>query len=712
MCGIIGYFNFDNATVEAEKALETINYRGRDTYGFANDYELRLSQKIQYGSRNVLAHCLHALNDFVPQPLLEKTFAFVANCEIYNWEDLNQEHMYYAKNDAQVLFKHLVRSDNVKKALDDLDGVFAFALWDKPNGKLTLARDIIGEKPIWYYYEPVTGSFAFASEKKALKSTGLEEAFIRELNPRLILEYDVKLKKLNEIERKFFEVKELKLSKDKFVERTEELLLKSIEKRISKANKVGLLFSGGIDSTFLALMLKKLKIDFTCYIAVLDHPEFKESQDLVWSRKVAKELDLNLKIKQIKLDAVPKYLKKILPIIEDNNVVKAGVALPFYLAAEEAKNDGVRILFSGLGSEEIFAGYDRHKHSLKINEECLSGLRKIYERDLYRDDAITMFHTIELRLPFLDKDLVEFSLKIPGKYKLLGDRNKIILRDVAKRQGLKEEFAERKKKAAQYGSNFDKAIEKLAKKEKKNKSQYLKKFYDFGNVRVASLLSTGKDSCLATQVMLEQNYSVSCFITIESKNQDSFMYHGPNTHLAKLQAEASGIPLIVKETEGEKEVELEDLKAAIKDAIKKYKIEGVVTGALFSNYQRERVEKICDELGIKCFSPLWHMDQSKELEFLLGKGFDFCMIKIAAEGLDKSWLGKSITFKELDKLEALKKKLGLNVAGEGGEYESLVLDAPFFNKKLKIQKSKVLKESSIEATLIVEKASLVKKISP
>ena len=143
--------------------------------------------------------------------------------------------------------------------------------------------------------------------------------------------------------------------------------------------------------------------------------------------------------------------------------------------------------------------------------------------------------------------------------------------------------------------------------------------------------------------------------------------------------------------------------------LKKYKIEGVVTGALFSNYQRERVEKICDELGVKCFSPLWHMDQSKELEFLLNKGFKFCMIKIAAEGLDKSWLGKIITKKELDKLEVLRKKLEINVAGEGGEYESLVLDAPFFSKELKIQKSRVLKESNIEATLIVEKASLVKK---
>ncbi len=707
MCGIIGYFNFEDAVSRSEKTLECINYRGRDTFGFANEHELKISQRIQYASKNVMGHCLHALNDFVPQPLLEKNVVFVANCEIYNWKDLDKDNKYYSRNDAQVLFRHVLRKGLT--GLDDLDGVYAFAMWNKSEGKVILARDIIGEKPIWYYFNPVSGSFAFASEKKALKEVGLEEVYVRELNPRLVLEYDVNSKSLKDAERKFFDTKELNLSKEKFIEKTEQLLINSIKKRISKDNKLGLLFSGGIDSTFLALILKKLNVEFTCYIAVLDHPEFKESQDLIWAKNVAKELDLDLKIKTIKLDDVPKYLKKVLPIIEDNNVVKAGVALPFFLSAQEAKKDGVRILFSGLGSEEIFAGYERHKNSLKINEECLSGLRKMYERDLYRDDCITMFNTIELRLPFLDKELVEFSLRIPDKYKIIGDRNKIILREVAVHLGLKEEFAERKKKAAQYGSNFDKAIEKLAKKEKKNKSEYLKKFYDYGNVRVASLLSTGKDSCLATQIMLEQNYDVSCFITIDSENQDSYMYHGPNTHLAKLQSDASGIPVIIKSTLGEKEKELDDLKEAIKESIKKYRVEGIVTGALFSNYQRERIEKICDELGVKCFSPLWHIDQSKELELLLNKGFKFCMVKVAAEGLDKSWLGREINHKDIEKLELLNKKLGLNVAGEGGEYESLVLDAPFFKKQIKIVKSKIVSESKNQATLIVEKAVLSNK---
>ena len=235
---------------------------------------------------------------------------------------------------------------------------------------------------------------------------------------------------------------------------------------------------------------------------------------------------------------------------------------------------------------------------------------------------------------------------------------------------------------------------------------YLKKFYDEGNVRLGVLLSTGKDSLLAAQIMLEQNYDLSCFITIKSENKDSYMYHGPNTHLANLQAEASGIPLIMKDTLGEKEEELSELKEAILEAVEKYKIEGIVTGALFSNYQRKRIENICDDIGIKCFSPLWHMSQEKEVSLLLEKGFEFMLVKIAAEGLHAGWLGGVMTENHLERLKQLNKKIGFNVAGEGGEYESLVLYAPFFKKRIKILKSRIEEEGENTATLIVEEASL------
>ena len=685
----------------ARDGLKRISYRGKDGEGFMDE------------SFGTVGHCLHALVSKVPQPFEEDDFIFLTNCEIYNWKSIARKDtkkeetlgLIESRNDAEALFHHLLESRDLDESLKDVDGVYAFAMWNTKINKVFLARDLLGVKPLWYYYEPVEGAFAFASERKSLISQGLENAYIKELNPRKMLVYDVDKFELNEYEREFFKVKNNNDSEEEIIKKTEELLLNAIKKRIPQNRKVGILFSGGIDSTFIALILKKLNISFTCYSAGLKEVGLKDAQDLEWAKRVAKELDLNLNIKEISLKEVPEYLKTILPLIEDNNVVKAGVALPFYLAGEQAKKDGVKILFSGLGSEEIFAGYERHKKSLKINEECLSGLRKIYERDLYRDDVITMIHTIELRLPFLDKKLVEYALSIPESLKLNDERNKIILRVIAKKLGLNEEFAERKKKAAQYGSNFDKAIQKLANKQKLNKAQYLKQFYDKGNVRLASLLSTGKDSVLATQIMIDQNYEISCFITINIDNPDSYMYHSPNTTLARLQAEAADIPLIVKTTKGEKEKELEELKEAIKEAVNKYKIEGIVNGALFSNYQRERIEKICDEIGIKCFSPLWHMEQRKEVELLIERDFEFFMVKIAAEGLNKSWLGKPITKIELNKLIELNKKIGFHIAGEGGEYESFVLNCPFFKKKIVIERSYV-SEDGVVATLNIEKANL------
>ena len=418
---------------------------------------------------------------------------------------------------------------------------------------------------------------------------------------------------------------------------------------------------------------------------------------LIFAKKVAKELNLDLKVIEIK-DIKP-YLEKIIPLIEDTNVTKVGVALPFFVACEQARKDGCKVIFSGLGSEEIFAGYERHKNSNDINKECLSGLLKMYERDLYRDDVITMYNNLELRLPFLDKKLIEFVLNIDGKYKINEKNNKLILREIGKDLGLKKEIYNRKKRAAQYGSNFHKALKKSG---KRDISGYLKKYYSY-NLRLGALVSGGKDSIYAMYVMMKQNYKIECLVTIKSKNKDSFMYHTPTIDLVRLQADSLGIPLIIQETWGEKEKELEDLKIVLKLAKKKYHIDGVVHGGLFSDYQRKRIEEICDSLGLKIFSPLWHMDQEKEIREVIRNGFEFIITKVACDGLDKSWLGRIITEKDVDKLVKIK---GINVAFEGGEAETLVVNCPIFSKKIDIKDYEIKCEKLYNAHIFIKKAML------
>lgn len=692
MCGIIGIFNKNNSLELVRIGLKEIENRGKD----GNNY---------YATKKYsIGHCLHSIVGHVKQPIINKGIS-ISNCEIYNWKELNKKYKLKARNDSETLALLIEKKgiDKIKDILQELDGTYAFAYIQ--DDKLLLARDIIGIKPLWYDH---SDGFSFASEKKALEKVGLTNSI--ELNPRKILVYDINKNRINLIERGFFKIEpEIKSSKEKITNDTTKLIIDSIKKRIPE-RKFGLLFSGGIDSTTIALILKRLKCDFICYTAVLESETLKEPEDLIYSKKVAKLLNLKLKIIKIKEKEVENYLKKIIPLIEDSNVIKVGVALPFYVACEQARKEGCKVIFSGLGSEEIFAGYDRHKRSNNINKECISGLLKMYERDTYRDDIITMYNNLELRLPFLDKDLVGYVLRIPEKYKISDDRNKIILREIAIRLKLDREIAERRKLAAQYGSNFHKAIKKLAKKKGlRLMADYTRQFYPRHNLNLGALISSGKDSIYSMYIMQKQNYKVSCMITIRSKNPDSFMFHTPGIDMVKLQSEAIGIPLIEQETKGVKEEELKDLKKALKTAKEKYKIEGIITGALFSNYQRTRIEKIADSLNLKIFSPLWHTDQETEMKEILNNDFEFIITKIACDGLDKNWLNRKITHKDIDNLVRLNEKIGLNIAFEGGEAETLMTNGPIFNKKIIIEKSEIQQESKIIAELIIKKAKLVDK---
>ena len=155
-----------------------------------------------------------------------------------------------------------------------------------------------------------------------------------------------------------------------------------------------------------------------------------------------------------------------------------------------------------------------------------------------------------------------------------------------------------------------------------------------------------------------------------------------------------------------KEDELKDLEKALKKAIDKFNVAGIVTGAIFSNYQRSRIERVADKLGLKIFSPLWHMTQESVLNRIIKDDFEVVISSVAAYGLNKDWLGKKIDSDFLEKMKKLNEKIGINIAGEGGEYESLVLNGPMFKKKIKIIKKKIIEEDENTARMIVEKAEL------
>jgi predicted ATP pyrophosphatase (TIGR00289 family) len=226
-------------------------------------------------------------------------------------------------------------------------------------------------------------------------------------------------------------------------------------------------------------------------------------------------------------------------------------------------------------------------------------------------------------------------------------------------------------------------------------------------MRVAVLATAGKDSTLALHRTLKQDYEVQVLVSMIPQSRDSWMFHYPNIHLVDHFAEAVGLPLVKAETSGIKEREVEDLKSLIA----KLDVEGIVSGAIASNYQKKRIENVCKQLGLQSIMPLWHNDESDILQEILTLEFKAIITGVYAYGFSQKWLGREITQKTVEALMKLNRKYGVSLVGEGGEYETLVLDAPFFKKRIEIVEAEKVWENQ-SGYLTVRKAKLKKKQNP
>ena len=199
-------------------------------------------------------------------------------------------------------------------------------------------------------------------------------------------------------------------------------------------------------------------------------------------------------------------------------------------------------------------------------------------------------------------------------------------------------------------------------------------------MRLGVLFSGGKDSSYATFLAKKQGHELICLITILSENSDSYMFqHVSRGEIEKL-GERVNLPVIFQETKGEKEKELLDLREGLKIAKEKYQIEGIVTGAVASNYQLARIQKLCDALGLVTINPLWGIDAEEYWKLLLKDKFKVKIVKVAADGLTNEWLGKIIDKKNLEKLKKLRKKFRFDLRFEGGEAETQVMDCQLFKE--------------------------------
>lgn len=470
MCSIVGL----QGNVKVQNIVEMLKAsknRGPDSSGIYLDKVYENIDLDDFSDDNIypiaFGHNLLSIYDSngrvsKPQPVSTENLVLVFNGEIYNFNTIRN---FISKigvdveitSDADALIylidfyaKRLDLLKAVQSAIRLIDGDYAFAVWDGEN--LAIARDPLGVKPLFYAQNDELKGFA--STKQSLKEVGFEDIDI--LKPEHILYNWKDISPAQPIYEKVFEGDVAKIDK---------MLKLSVVKRVVGLFEVGVIFSGGLDSSYLALLLKEISenvpLKIKLYAVGVDG-----SKDVEAAIYASKFLNLDLEICEVTEELVREALPDVVKAIGDDNLMKVGVGLTTYFATKMVARDGLKVAISGQGADELFGGYKRYVQSFvdgTLNYDLREDMSNMYHVNLERDDACSMLNSVELRLPFLDKKLVELVLNIPDNKKIVSmhdDMRKSILRKLAFKEGLDYEIAFRPKKAAQYGTGIDKILRK------------------------------------------------------------------------------------------------------------------------------------------------------------------------------------------------------------------------------------------------------------
>lgn len=205
-------------------------------------------------------------------------------------------------------------------------------------------------------------------------------------------------------------------------------------------------------------------------------------------------------------------------------------------------------------------------------------------------------------------------------------------------------------------------------------------------MRLASLYSGGKDSNYSIFEINRLGHDVTCLISIIPEISDSLLFHFPNIHLTRVLAQAIDLPIRdFKSKTSSLENEIAVLENALSNVKDEFDIEGIVHGGISSNFQKRNFGKICSDLELSVFSPLWNLNPSNYLRRMIDEKFKIIITGVSAMGLDREWLGIQLDYESVQRLESLSSKYGFNLNFEGGEAETLVVDCPIYKKKLEIR---------------------------
>lgn len=405
MCGIAGAWNPGaNGGDTVRAMMDTLVHRGPDDEG-----------TYHAPGGGWLGHRRLSIMDVEggQQPIEATGSAcvIVANGEIYNApairDQLKDRHVFQTQSDSESAL-HLYREGG-PEAIHGLDGMFGLAIADGDD--LFLARDAIGIKPM--YYGRSGQSFLFASELKALVGRAED---VREFAPGTWYHSRLGF-------RRYYEVPDAAprpMGPEEAVSTIRRTLEAAVVKRLQSDVPLGTFLSGGLDSSLITAIVRK-HVDKLHTFCV----GFEGSRDLLAARAVADHLGTIHHEYILTIDEILAELPRILYSLEsfDQDLVRS--AIPCYFTSKMAA-EHVKVVLSGEGADELFAGYSYHKdyHGRgpdALHLELQRSVRGLHNVNLQRVDRMTMAHSIEGRVPFLDTDLIAQSLLIPTELKLRRD---------------------------------------------------------------------------------------------------------------------------------------------------------------------------------------------------------------------------------------------------------------------------------------------------
>jgi len=440
----------------------------------------------------------------IEQPHIDpdSNLVLIYDGELYNAQEiaskLEQRHSLINQASAESLVYLMGElpgslEEKVRGALEVVDGDYALAVGS--TDQMVVARDTLGTKPL--YFSEANGLLAFASNKKALWQLGMDQVMPIRAGTLAIFDREgVELKEALPIRKGKVKIKDMSEAVDCY----QEAICSAVKKRLRNVDKVAVLLSGGIDSCLIAKILHDLApsagIEVIAYTA-----GFPESEDIRTAQEFSQEIGMEHRIKVLSVAEVERYIPKVIETIEERDFVQIEAGIGIYAAMNTASQDGIEVIFSGQGPDELWGGYAWYPEVL--NQEGRQELSKRMWDDLTRGDIETLdrenkiarAHGIDMMFPYIDPEVVNLAMSVAPELKVTSGNDhlgKHPHRELAQAMGIPPEYANRTKTAAQHGTGVHGVLDGIARKNGFDEDKVQKMGYSSDKITTEKLGSSSR----------------------------------------------------------------------------------------------------------------------------------------------------------------------------------------------------------------------------